>query len=185
MAEALAEAGGKVYTLDREPSPGEYWQEAIARFDHSTAGSLHYRQADVSKTPYLYSLIASIGAEHQRLDGVVAAAGIQQVTPALDYSPSDVARMLEIHYTGVFMTAQSAVKQMFKYKTRGSICLIASMSGLIANKGLLSPVYNSLKAALDPISEESGDGVESYEGGRIRRHQDNVTLRSLAGDPPY
>lgn len=37
---------------------------------------------------------------------------------------------------------------MLKYKCKGSICLIASMSGLVANKGLLSPVYNSSKAAV-------------------------------------
>ncbi|KAK3330763.1 hypothetical protein B0H66DRAFT_544796 [Apodospora peruviana] len=59
---------------------------------------------------------------------------------------------------------------MFKYKTRGSICLIASMSGLIANKGLLSPVYNSSKAVWScswlgnlamewsPIRKENGSG---------------------------
>jgi NAD(P)-dependent dehydrogenase (short-subunit alcohol dehydrogenase family) len=100
----------------------------------------------------------------------VAAAGVQQVTPALEYSPEDVARMLDINYTGVFMTAQAAARQMFKYKTRGSICLIASMSGLIANKGLLSPVYNSSKAAViqlarnlamewSPIKEDGSGGI--------------------------
>lgn len=56
--------------------------------------------------------------------------------------------MLATNYTAVFMTATIAARAMFKYKCRGSICLIASMSGSIANKGLLSPVYNSSKAAL-------------------------------------
>jgi NAD(P)-dependent dehydrogenase (short-subunit alcohol dehydrogenase family) len=133
-------------------------------------GSLHYRQQDVSDTSHLDSLIAAIADENGRLDGVVAAAGVQQVTQALDYTPEDVARMLDINYTGVFMTAQSAARQMFKYKTRGSICLIASMSGLVANKGLLSPVYNSSKAAViqlarnlamewSPIREDGAGGI--------------------------
>lgn len=56
--------------------------------------------------------------------------------------------MLSINYTGVFMTATACARAMMKHKSHGSICLIASMSGLIANKGLLSPVYNSSKAAL-------------------------------------
>jgi NAD(P)-dependent dehydrogenase (short-subunit alcohol dehydrogenase family) len=78
--------------------------------------------------------------------------------------------MLDINFTGVFMTAQSAARQMFRYKTHGSICLIASMSGMIANKGLLSPVYNSSKAAViqlarnlamewSPVREDGSGGI--------------------------
>jgi NAD(P)-dependent dehydrogenase (short-subunit alcohol dehydrogenase family) len=37
---------------------------------------------------------------------------------------------------------------MLRFKNRGSICFIASMSGQVANKGLLCPVYNSSKAAV-------------------------------------
>ncbi|KAK0718973.1 hypothetical protein B0T21DRAFT_454113 [Apiosordaria backusii] len=151
LAEALVEAGGKVYCLDRHPSPSDpdQWSRAQSRVVPSWGGSLHYCQQDVSDNSSLDSLIASIAAENKRLDGVVAAAGIQQITPAMEYKPEDVAKMLEVNYTGVFMTATAAARQMFKYKTKGaSICLIASMSGLIANKGLLSPVYNSSKAGV-------------------------------------
>ncbi|KAH6628084.1 hypothetical protein F5144DRAFT_577932 [Chaetomium tenue] len=170
MAEALVEAGGKVYALDRSPEPDEQWAEAIARVVPSAGGSLHYRQQNVADTSHLDSLIASIADENGRLDGAVAAAGVQQVTQALDYTPEDVARMLDINYTGVFMTAQSVARQMFRYKTRGSICLIASMSGMVANKGLLSPVYNSSKAAViqlarnlamewSPVREDGTGGI--------------------------
>ncbi|KAK4189059.1 hypothetical protein QBC35DRAFT_462381 [Podospora australis] len=151
MAEALVEAGGKVYALDRAPSPTDpqEWQEAQARVVPEWGGSLIYRQQDVSDTKSLDETIASIAAEHQRLDGVVAAAGVQQITPAMEYKAEDVAKMLDVNYTGVFMTATAAARQMFNYKTQGaSICLIASMSGIVANKGLLSPVYNSSKAGV-------------------------------------
>jgi NAD(P)-dependent dehydrogenase (short-subunit alcohol dehydrogenase family) len=140
------------------------------------------------------SLIASIAAERHRLDGVVAAAGIQQVTPALDYPPADMARMLEVNYTGVFATAQSAARQMFKYKTRGSICLIASMSGLVANKGLLSPVYNSSKAAViqlarnlamewSPTREDGSGGirVNCISPGHIRTPMAEKNMEETPG----
>ncbi|KAK4673935.1 hypothetical protein QC763_116330 [Podospora pseudopauciseta] len=151
LAEALVEAGGKVYCLDRHPSPSdpEQWEQANSRVVPTWGGSLHYCQQDVADNDSLNSLIAKIADDNQRLDGVVAAAGIQQITPAMEYTPEDVAKMLEVNYTGVFMTASAAARQMFKHKTKGaSICLIASMSGLIANKGLLSPVYNSSKAGV-------------------------------------
>ncbi|KAL7627784.1 hypothetical protein AAE478_001979 [Parahypoxylon ruwenzoriense] len=148
LAESLVEAGGKVYCLDREDHPDKHWAEARKRVVPEWGGSLHYRQQDVLDTDHLDKTITEIADENARLDGVVAAAGVQQVTPAVDYEPSDAARMLAINFTGVLMTATAAARQMMKYKTRGSICLIASMSGSVANKGLLSSVYNSSKAAL-------------------------------------
>lgn len=137
-----------VYCLDRSPKPGVEWDKALGRVVSEWGGSLNYRQQDVSDTEGLDRLIGAIADENQGLHGVVAAAGIQQVTPAVEYTEKDVAHMMSINYTGVFMTATSAARQMLKYKCDGSIVFIASMSGSVANKGLLSPVYNSSKAAL-------------------------------------
>ncbi|KAI0889153.1 NAD(P)-binding protein [Annulohypoxylon maeteangense] len=148
LAESLVEAGGKVYCLDREDKPDEHWAEARKRVIPEWGGSLHYCQQDVLDTCDLDRVITEIADDNRRLDGVIAAAGVQQVTPAVDYEPADAARMLAINFTGVLMTATSAARQMIKYKCHGSICLIASMSGTVANKGLLSSVYNSSKAAL-------------------------------------
>ncbi|KAI1312087.1 short-chain dehydrogenase [Xylaria venustula] len=147
LAEGLVEAGGNVYCFDRDDKPSEDWGEAARRADE-WGGSLHYCQQDVQDIKGLDKTIESIADKHQRLDGVVAAAGVQQVCPAIEYTPDDVARMMSINYTGVMMTATSAARQMFKYKCHGSMCFIASMSGQVANKGLISPVYNSSKAAV-------------------------------------
>lgn len=91
---------------------------------------------------------AEIADKHSRMDGLIAAAGIQQVTPALEYSVPDMEKMLAVNYTGVFTSAKAAARQMIKYDCKGSIVLIASISGLIANVGLITPVYNSSKAAV-------------------------------------
>ncbi|KAI1202486.1 short-chain dehydrogenase [Nemania serpens] len=147
LAEALVETGGKVYCLDREEHPNGDWDEAARRAER-WGGSLHYRQQDVQDTKGLDKTMESIADTHRRLDGVIAAAGVQQICPAVEYSHEDVTRMMDINYTGVMMTATSAARQMFKYKCHGSMCLIASMSGQVANKGLVSPVYNSSKAAV-------------------------------------
>lgn len=98
------------------------------------------------------------------MDGLIAAAGIQQETPALEYTAKDVDLMMSINVTGVFMTAQAVAKQMVKFGNGGSIVLIASMSGTIANrvcisdlqlqsllttwKGLICPAYNASKSAV-------------------------------------
>ncbi len=63
-----------------------------------------------------------------------AAAGIQQETPALEYTAEDANKMFETNVTGVFMTAQAVARQMLRFGQGGSIVLIGSMSGTVANR---------------------------------------------------
>ncbi|KAI7466851.1 hypothetical protein KC357_g7267 [Hortaea werneckii] len=172
MAEGLAEAGSKVYCIDRGDQPSQHFKVASERLLPYDGGQLHYRQADITDTKALDNAIADIAAEHQRLDGVIAAAGIMKVSPALEYDVEDARKMLDVNFTGVLMTATSAARQMMKYKTQGSICLVASMSGLIANKGLISPVYNASKAAVIQLArslsmEWGRGGEEGVDGIRV------------------
>jgi len=46
------------------------------------------------------------------------------------------------------MTAQAAAKQMIRFGNGGSIVMIASMSGSVANRGLICPAYNASKAGV-------------------------------------
>ncbi|PNP57289.1 hypothetical protein THARTR1_02735 [Trichoderma harzianum] len=169
LAEALVEAGGKVYCLDRLPEPDQEWQRAQQRVVAQWGGALEYRQVDVTNTTELNSLMEEIASENGGIQGVIAAAGIQQLTPAIDYKAEDVNRMMQTNYTAAFMTAQAAARMMLKYKSRGSICFVASMSGSVANKGLLSSAYNSSKAALIQLARnlamEWSSVKENGEGG--------------------
>ncbi|KAJ5398847.1 hypothetical protein N7527_009635 [Penicillium freii] len=147
QAEALLEAGAKVYALDRleEPAP-EF--ELIQQRAKELGTALHYRRIDVRDTELLNSVIETIANEEGRMDGLVAAAGIQQETPALEYSAKDSNTMFEVNVTGVFMTSQAVAKQMIRFGNGGSIAMIASMSGTVANRGLICPAYNASKAAV-------------------------------------
>lgn len=148
LAEALVEAGGRVYCFDIANEPDEEWSEALKRVNSEWGGTLEYRQQDVRDTVHLNHLIQEIADENQQLNGIIAAAGIIQITPAMEYSAQDASKLLATNFTAVMETASSAAKMMIKYKCGGSICIIASMSGLVANKGMNSPVYNASKAAL-------------------------------------
>ena len=79
-------------------------------------------------------IVKSIADKHGRMDGLIAAAGIQQETPALDYTAEDCNTMMSVNVTGVFMTAQAVARQMIRFGNGGSVVLIASMSGTVANK---------------------------------------------------
>lgn len=94
------------------------------------------------------NVFAAIAAQNERLDGLIAAAGINHLQSALEHSQQALDDVMSINFNGVFNSATAAARQMFNYQTKGSILLVASMSGVIANKGMTSPVYNSSKAAV-------------------------------------
>lgn len=82
----------------------------------------------------LNETMVAIGDAHGGLDGLIAAAGIQQETSALEYTAEDANKMLEVNITGCFMAAQATAKQMIRFGKGGSIVMIASMSGHVANR---------------------------------------------------
>ncbi|KAF7551333.1 hypothetical protein G7Z17_g5093 [Cylindrodendrum hubeiense] len=150
--EALLEAGAKVWAIDRLDSPESDPTSDFARISkrarEELGTSLAYRQVDVRNSAELNKIFEDVADQTGRLDGLIAAAGINQETPALEYTAEDADRMMSINFTGCFMTAQAAARQMVRLKRPGSICMIASMSGSIANKGMIAPVYNPSKAAV-------------------------------------
>ncbi|KAB8303003.1 hypothetical protein EYC80_006309 [Monilinia laxa] len=134
QAEALLEAGAKVYALDRLETPSPDFDRIAQRAQKELGTSLSYRCIDVRDVASLNSIIEEIAQKEGRMDGLIAAA--------------DVDLMMSINVTGVFMTAQAIAKQMIKFGNGGSIVLIASMSGTIANRGLICPAYNASKSAV-------------------------------------
>jgi NAD(P)-dependent dehydrogenase (short-subunit alcohol dehydrogenase family) len=131
---ALLEAGATVYALDRQAQPSAPFYELQKRAKDQLGQGFHYRQVDVRNVPMLNEIVQAIADQEGKIDGLIAAAGIQQETSALEYTPEDANRMFEINITGVFMTAQAVARQMVKRGTPGSLVLIASMSGTVANK---------------------------------------------------
>ena len=126
-----------VYALDRLPEPSPDFAPIAARAEKEFGTQLHYRQIDVREVEQLNKIVEDIASKHGRMDGLIAAAGIQQETSALEYTAEDANRMFEVNITGVFMTSQAVAKQMIKYGNGGSIVMIASMSGSVANKVLV------------------------------------------------
>ena len=134
QAEALLEAGATVYALDRLPEPSPDFYRVQKRAAEELGTTFYYRQIDVRDVDNLNKIVEKIGETHGRMDGLITAAGIQQETPALEYTVEDANMMFEINITGTFMTAQAVAKQMIKYGNGGSIAMIASMSAHAANR---------------------------------------------------
>ncbi|EXV00841.1 short chain dehydrogenase family protein [Metarhizium robertsii] len=126
QAQALLDAGANVHCIDKtlpvdSPSP-----------------DLTYHEADVRNVHQINKVMSKIADDHGRLDGLIAAAGIKNETSALEFLPDQVENIMSVNVIGTFMTAQAAARQMIRLKRPGSICLVASMSGSVANRGMPS-----------------------------------------------
>ncbi|KAK4242698.1 hypothetical protein C8A03DRAFT_29128 [Achaetomium macrosporum] len=150
QAEALLEAGAVVHALDRLPQPdaNSDFSRVADRAASELGSRMNYHRVDVRDQKTLGEIVGGIAEKEGRIDGLIAAAGIQQETPALEYTAEDSDKMLGVNVTGVFMTAQAVAREMIKRKQKGSLVLIGSMSGTVANRGLICPVYNASKAAV-------------------------------------
>ncbi|KAF8881829.1 hypothetical protein CPB84DRAFT_1817219 [Gymnopilus junonius] len=153
---ALAEAGAIVYCLDLPEKPDANWTKVQEFVNKKLTGDSHgvlkgrmeYMPCDVTKQQGMWDLVEGIAEKEGRMDICVACAGILKGEEVLQYPGEEFKKIIDINICGVLHTAQAAGRQMEKYGTPGSIILIGSMSGSIANKDMHWTAYNTSKAAV-------------------------------------
>lgn len=138
LATAVVEAGGSVACLDVLPSPAAEEWSLLTKLALATKTSTSYRQCDVTDEAAVERAVAEIAAEARDggapFWGIVACAGIQQQLPAFDYPAADFERILRVNVTGVFNTCKYAARALRDAGSAGSIVIISSMSGNVANR---------------------------------------------------
>jgi acetoin reductase-like protein len=93
----------------------------------------HAHAADVASPAEVASLIHSSVSTLGPLDTMVANAGIAQVKPLLDLTPSDFSRMLDVNVAGVHNCFQAAARQILSQdippgsEVRGKLIAAASI----------------------------------------------------------
>ncbi|KAM0708602.1 hypothetical protein Q7P35_005254 [Cladosporium inversicolor] len=193
LAHAVIEAGGCVACIDILPH--EVAEADIAALQkRAKQFGLHatYHRVDITNESDLEAAYSSIVAtakdQGKPLQGVIACAGIQQITKAVDYTVPDFNRMFNINVTGAFLTAKHAAREFISSGTKGSIVMIASMSGQATNRSLDCSAYNSSKAAVHQLSRslaaewgpKHGIRVNTLSPGYIRTA---MTDRLLHDEP--
>ncbi|KAI0447875.1 D-arabinitol 2-dehydrogenase [Xylaria telfairii] len=191
LAAAILEAGGHVVCLDILKSPGVDEWAALQKTAKRSNLELSYRECDITDEEILEKIMDEADKDAERVGaqfyGVVACAGIQQRMSAVDYSQVDFERIQRVNVTGTFLTAKHAARILIKNSVRGSIVLIASMSGQIANRGLECSAYNTSKAAVQQMCRslaqewgQYGIRINTLSPGYIRTA---MTDELLAADP--
>jgi NAD(P)-dependent dehydrogenase (short-subunit alcohol dehydrogenase family) len=134
------------------------WEEAINTAEEQGT-SINYHTVDVTSQESLSSVFSTIfksTPSSTPVKGLYVAAGINQLKAALDYTPADFRKVIDVNLTGTFFCAQAFAKEWFEKNPNengqagigASIVLTGSMSGHVANVDLLCAAYNASKAGV-------------------------------------
>lgn len=138
LAYAVVESGGHVVCLDILPTPSETEWPSLLKLCKESNLSASYQRCDVTSGIEIAEALETIAQNADESEvpfaGVIACAGLQQKVPALHYDAQDFERILRVNVTGTFLTAKLTARILVEKKRPGSIVLISSMSGQIANR---------------------------------------------------
>jgi NAD(P)-dependent dehydrogenase (short-subunit alcohol dehydrogenase family) len=149
IAMGLAQSGADVALLDRRTDDGlALTADFVAR-----AGRRSLQvTADVTSGEALNAAVDRTEADLGPLSLAVNAAGIANAHPAEEMPESQFQTMIDINLKGVFLSCQAEARAMLRHG-KGSIVNIASMSGVIVNRGLMQCHYNASKAGVIHMSK--------------------------------
>jgi NAD(P)-dependent dehydrogenase (short-subunit alcohol dehydrogenase family) len=149
IAIGLAQYGADVALLDRRSDNGL----ADTAKHVQVAGRRSIQIAcDVTSKSCLAEAVERTEAELGPLTLAVNAAGIANANAAEEMEEDQYQTLMDINLKGVFLSCQAEARAMLK-NGRGSIVNIASMSGVIVNRGLNQAHYNASKAGVIHMSK--------------------------------
>ncbi len=148
IAIGLAQCGADVALLDRRGDDG--LAQTAAGVAAAGRRSIAIA-ADVTDSAALAAAVARTEAELGALTLAVNAAGIANANPAEDMEEAQFQTMIDINLKGVFLSCQAEARAMLAHG-KGAIVNIASMSGVIVNRGLMQCHYNASKAGVIHMS---------------------------------
>lgn len=155
LAAAVLDSGGHAACIDILPLPSEpEWTclQALAKASNLT---LSYHRCDITVEDAVSATLDQIADTGSKLGaplhGTIACAGIQQMAPAVNYPTDGFRRMMDVNVTGTFLTIKHSARIFMAQGIKGSVVMIASMSGQIANRGLACTAYNTSKAAVQQM----------------------------------
>ena len=130
VVEAALGEGWRVIVADLDPGNIDRCRDSLG----APGDRVRYEQMNVADEDTVVRVIAACEAEFGPLTGVVNSAGIGRDVPALDTSVDLFRKMLEVNLIGSFVVSREAARHM-RARGAGSIVNIASVSGIMGNKG--------------------------------------------------
>jgi NAD(P)-dependent dehydrogenase (short-subunit alcohol dehydrogenase family) len=149
MAEAVARAGAKVALLDVRDEV----RDAAERLAERTGAEVVGVTADVTDETSVEVALAEVEDRFGVVDALINAAGVADVTSALEITPERFRRVVDINLTGTFLVCRAFARRLIAAGRPGSAVTIASMSGLRVNRPQDQAAYNASKAGVAQLTK--------------------------------
>ena len=150
IAAGLAQCGADVALVDRRTDGGV--QETADLVEAAGRKALQIA-ADVTSGAAMAAAVAQTEAELGPLRLALNAAGIANAAACEEMGEDQYQQLMDINMKGVWLSCQAEGRAMLAHGLGGSIVNIASMSGVIVNRGLEQVHYNASKAGVIHMSK--------------------------------
>ncbi len=148
VAQALAEQGSDIIILDTSDA-SEVAADIATTYGVRSAAFV----CDVTNPEQVTEVIEKGAATMGTLDYLFNNAGICLHKPALDCTPQDFTKVMDVNLNGVFFVAQAFGRYLVAHGKGGSIVNTGSMSGTIVNIPQGQASYNASKAGVVHLSK--------------------------------
>jgi NAD(P)-dependent dehydrogenase (short-subunit alcohol dehydrogenase family) len=147
FARALGEAGANIVLAARGEGAG---QQTAAELVQDGIAAL-FVAADITRAGDVQAILSAALERFGRVDILVNNAGDCVHAPALDVSPDDWRRVMDVNLDALWSCSQ-VLGRRFVEQRSGVIVNIGSMSGIIVNRPQWQPAYNASKAAVHQLT---------------------------------
>ena len=131
MANEFAKQGAKVVIADLDLQKSQIVANELANNFNAVTLAV---EMDVTNESQVNAAIDKVVEVFGRIDTVINNAGIQIISPIVDFKVSAWQKVFDIHMTGTLMVTQAAMKKMIDLKTGGRIIVIGSIHSVLASK---------------------------------------------------
>lgn len=150
VSEYLAGVGSNIVIFDMQLEKAQEVTAAIAEKYQVKTLAL---KVDVTDPDAVKAAIAAAAEEMGGLDHLFNNAGICLHKPALEVTPQDWLKVINVNLNGVYYVASEFGKYLVSNNRKGNIVNTASMSGTIVNIPQGQASYNSSKAAVAHLTK--------------------------------
>lgn len=147
MALGLARAGVEVALVGRNYEKAANKLASISE----VGGSGYFIKGDVSSRESIDSTISRVLERFGKIDILINGAGVNSPTPFLEIPEDELARIMDINFTGTVRACQAFGDYFLKEKRPGSIINLGSISGLNPLSRVFT--YSASKAAVHNLSK--------------------------------